>query len=550
MSAPAQAVARDDTPAQHVLENFLDAALAASVEDNTHTEAETELRIDLLYLLTDKSAHRRALPLSLMVEELRQVQVPDRSSSDISEPGIKRVLYRLLGQKLVREFDAPEEEHFELAHDFLVRSVVRKYRELDRKRIRAFALLERQRDDADTELRRLSLVERSIFITLRVLSLFTVSIAAYLIFLGAHEKLPNGIGLSLLWFIACPCLVLLLLGVLVRRRSSGVLGALGLAFCCGIWIFQMLLPSIDVGEFKPFSDFKVRGACDALIRDLQSANTSRSRFDWDAASTTCYIKLAQEVKAPVLNHFLSETYSQSTACSLVEFLLGTPVDTAVRDSCVSASRQRAPIWRINFTNADTPKVGFTLRPHQLNLLDPLVGLISIGFVMLQIALYPMILASTSPRGSTWLIPIKRVSVEFVDVILSVALAVVFHRPAHLLAFIQEPSLILQWFSAYWLQPLAGLGLYAVISLILLRFAGATPGGLLTGMRTASAKDGAIGLARLFGRQIIFTLWAYMNLFGGIPSLLITPLYVYWGRSHELLYDSLLHLRTVPRENPY
>lgn len=49
------------------------------------------------------------------------------------------------------------------------------------------------------------------------------------------------------------------------------------------------------------------------------------------------------------------------------------------------------------------------------------------------------------------------------------------------------------------------------------------------------------------RQILFTLWTYLNLFGGIPSLLITPLCVWRSRNHQLFYDSLLQLKTEPRE---
>jgi hypothetical protein len=548
MSAQAPAMTRDSSPAHDVLENFLYDALKLSVEDRGQQQAEIELRIDILYLLTDKIAHRRALPLRVLIEELRNVQVPDRPVPSLSESAIKRVLYRLSEQRLVREFEAPNDNHYELAHDFLVRFVVRHYHLLERKRIAEFALRQRQRDDAEAELKRLSAVERSVFMAIRVLPLAILTVSVWLIFLGAHERLPNKIGLSILWFIACPAAALCLLGALTARWNAAVMGAMGLVFCGGIWNLQMSLPSVDVRSLEQFNGTTLYSV---------SLNPNTVSFNPLAVSRACNTLVALEFgvrSLPYSKSSLEQTCEKRLGQSnLLAHLIESPSDhfcghmpdvfstSVVGKDCMVNSSQ----WKDEFVRAVMPPTGFTLRPHQLNRLDSDVGSYSLVFAVLQIMIFPIIWASTFPRGGTVRIALRRICTELIDVVLCIALAVVFHRPEYLLNFILHPSLILEWFADYWWQPLPGLALYALISSFVLKFAGATPGGLLAGMRTGQ-QNGKAGIIRLFVRQIVSAVWTYFDLFGGVPSLLITPFYVWRSRNHQLIYDSLLGLQTEPQ----
>jgi hypothetical protein len=98
----------------------------------------TDLRLDLLYLLTDRYAHRRAVSdFTLLAEarEIRKADVTQIEARQLEMADIEAALTPLMEGRLV--YSAPGlrgVRHYELAHDFLVRSVVRLWQQLAERR--------------------------------------------------------------------------------------------------------------------------------------------------------------------------------------------------------------------------------------------------------------------------------------------------------------------------------------------------------------------------------------------------------------------------------
>ena len=128
------------SPAEAVLENYLVKYLKA--EDAT--EQVQDLRLDLLYLLTDKVSHRKADSEETLFRELKTVRPHGLGLASPARDSIRTVLKPLIEEGLVQQppgkSDMPQ---FELAHDFVVRSVVRAWDQLDRRRTMDLARAER-----------------------------------------------------------------------------------------------------------------------------------------------------------------------------------------------------------------------------------------------------------------------------------------------------------------------------------------------------------------------------------------------------------------------
>src|SRR5258708_1371778 len=90
---------QQDSPAQVVLESFLSEALRASVPNSDRpagTQAEIDLRTDILYVLTDKIAYRRALPLTRLTEEVRGLQISELPGLPLTDERVGASLHVLL----------------------------------------------------------------------------------------------------------------------------------------------------------------------------------------------------------------------------------------------------------------------------------------------------------------------------------------------------------------------------------------------------------------------------------------------------------------------
>jgi hypothetical protein len=112
------------SPAQTVLDDYL-GDLLDSIEDADELTGQQwrELRTDCLYLLTDKTRHRRALPESLLLDELKSIRSSALALPTADRELVRKAIEPLESVRLVREEITREgEKQYELAHDFAVRS--------------------------------------------------------------------------------------------------------------------------------------------------------------------------------------------------------------------------------------------------------------------------------------------------------------------------------------------------------------------------------------------------------------------------------------------
>lgn len=420
----------DSSPAQDVLEHFLDEALDSSIEEGSQAREERELRIDILYLLTDESAHRRALPLRSLVGKIRQVQAPGRTVESISEARIRAALTALGRQRLVRGFDAPGDTHYELAHDFLVRSVVRHYQVLYRERIAALALQQRRRQVADAEIERLTSVERWIHRWLLILPVVTLALAFAFLAVELEWVEPFSRRLLSLYF---PCLLMMSFALVVLGVTSRCASAIGLGIANLIFVSSIIL---------------------AFSADRYSFFGVLARSSW-----------------PLLL-----------------------------------------------------------------------------FAILELLVCPAILGFALDQSS-WRASVQRIWAELLDVGVALLFVVILHPPEAYMQFLRYPSEVELWFSDFWWHPLPGLAAYVVVSTVLLKFTGATPGNFIARIRTTDGTGARPGIVRALARQVLQALLTYGNIFGGIPSLVLTPIWVAANPSHQLFYDSLLGLKTEPTRQP-
>jgi hypothetical protein len=165
-----------ETPAQLVLDGYLD-GLLARIEDAAGRPADVlrELRIDCLYLLTDTVRHRRALSAKRLLAELYAHRPQGLDLPEVDEELLHEALAPLMAKGLVRESAGVEgARQYELVHDFAVRAVVRRWRELDQSRTGALAVRrneERQRQTVLAQLMEREVVGRYALVTLPALAL-------------------------------------------------------------------------------------------------------------------------------------------------------------------------------------------------------------------------------------------------------------------------------------------------------------------------------------------------------------------------------------------
>ena len=126
---------------ENYLKNFLDGlAPTPGTEDKSGEKADgwKDLRVDLLYLLTDRFAHRRAVSdFTLLAEacEIRKADVTKIESRQLDLADIQAALKPLIASKSVCSTDGLRGvRHYELGHDFMVRAVVRLWQRLAERR--------------------------------------------------------------------------------------------------------------------------------------------------------------------------------------------------------------------------------------------------------------------------------------------------------------------------------------------------------------------------------------------------------------------------------
>ena len=220
------------SPTEYILSHYLDDFLNSYPALNNWTEDETrELRIDLLYLLTDRIKHRRALPLHLIVEEVNLIRPRDLQLQKVNEAIIEEALVPLISDRLVKK-EKGKDKHteYELAHDFAVRSVVNTWHNQDKRRTKILAIKEQEDLEKDKEFERLKKKE---VIAMRLLQfgplipLITILTLLFAI-LGNEDISYSGTNLAL-WIIGLSSFSLLPIGIMNRQRLSIANSALFIA---------------------------------------------------------------------------------------------------------------------------------------------------------------------------------------------------------------------------------------------------------------------------------------------------------------------------------
>src|SRR5262249_12435634 len=156
---------------------------------------------------TDRFAHRRALRLDLLVEDLHRLQRPELalSSPVVSKPEVRDALELLCNRGIVRRYEGEQEIEYELAHDFLVRSVLRAWKQLDRERIEQAAVLRQEREKVGERLATFDKLSNAI---LRTLPITTVLTFLYIAYVAFWSTLPAWLGIAVLWIVTCQALLI------------------------------------------------------------------------------------------------------------------------------------------------------------------------------------------------------------------------------------------------------------------------------------------------------------------------------------------------------
>ena len=536
----------NESPAHWVLEHFLAKSLAAS-EDTSERDlhaiqAEIDLQTDVLYVLTDKIAHRRALPFAVLVEEVQKLQVTELGAKLPSSDRISRSLHLMVKRKLVRESPSSDDNYYELAHDFLVRSVVRAYRALDRRRIAELAIFQQRRKVADAELGRLSAMGRMISWFLRILPLVTFALTLFLIYLGFDETLPDGLGLSYLWLLACPALAMLLVGVASRKASPIVLASVVLLFCGGTWLYEHSLEAVDIAtiqSIEPLRSAFCTNMAGTVEQSLRTSAPPSQNPGQNALTDSCMRSssaLFESLSREGAYDFSTVGYCYDIA-ELFHYSMPSG-DSEMRSLCQQNSSQWSGIAR------STLRTGFALRPYQFNQLESVIALFAFILALAHLLLYPAVLLGTVIAKSPAAEAIRRVWAEVFDVtlILLVVLGVAAGGNRLSPDYSGRGKFEI-------LGLIGGTILCFAVFVILLKKQSATPGMLLAKLRVSHAAGGSLPLGGLVLRQSVLTFWAFLNIFLGIPSLVITPLYIWLRRNHQLFYYSWFKLRTSPVSQP-
>lgn len=583
---------QQDSPAQAVLERFLADSLeesAPGLDKPADRQAEIDLRTDILYVLTDKIAYRKALPLSRLIREVQALQIKELARAELAEERIKASLQVLFQQRLVREFPA-RENHYELAHDFLVRSVVRTYQKLYRRRIEQLAVLRQQQKATQAELAvlrqqqeatdaelavlkqqqeatrpeyaRLSRMGRTVSWLLRLLPILSFGLTIGLFIYSLNETLPDFLGFAYLWVLALPGAALLLLGVAARRAAAISLAALVLLCCGASWLIEYSEPKIDAGEALHLlnsqpdmcSQFAISAAA-SLLSDSYTDTFSRlchQLVPWRDVNTKNMLWNAAGLQQ---EHHLS---SNANFCSDVSKVFGQPAGRE-HSLLLACQREHTPDWSFYLASVDTLyfhssylETGVLVHRYQFERIDPTgriypslgrvgswIGWFAFFLLIGHVLFYPVVLLGMV-QNVTVSSALRRISSEISDVILIVTM---LFGLGYLIAS------YLDWG-----------GLTLIISLLLshgIIYIGASA--IFSALKRSSIgtlflklnitdRDGssAVPVARLVGRSFLLWIWGVLNIFFGVLTLLVTPLYVWLRKDHQLLYDNILKLRTEPR----
>ncbi len=224
------------SPAQRVLDSYLLEQICKIRDDaGSDADAMKELRLDVLYLLTDRVRHRRALTETGLFTEVRRLRPRELNLPTVDRKLLEETIRPLVDMRLVTEHETPDRQRqFELAHDFAVRSAVREWRRLDQKRTAQIALSRREREGKEKQLGELMVREIRQLKFLRLAPLLGIpSLVAFLL-PGARIFSPFTFLIVRLavFFSSALFAAIITVGASTRQRwslAAGVVGILGAA---------------------------------------------------------------------------------------------------------------------------------------------------------------------------------------------------------------------------------------------------------------------------------------------------------------------------------
>lgn len=510
---------------QFVIEHYLQRSLG---EEGDSAQL-LELRTDILYLLTDTFAHRRALPLDRLVEELHRLQHPELalSSSPVTKPQVRDEALELLCKRgIVRRYEGKETE-YELAHDFLVRSVLKAWKQLERERMEQAIVLRQEREKVGERLVAFDSLSNAV---LRILPVTTIATFLYIAYVGFWSTLPSWLGIAILWIVVCQALLILFVGLARKFRVAAAFGLLSIVVCGGIWVAERSIPrqvSLRVNEQAS----RMGSQCRKLVSLYQqSGSQTPSTSSKQATESLCYgLGYTLWISTDSLsaaNDFLTSCRNSADLSQADEFC----------SSVETIAGKEFSRWP-------------TLRPYQMG---TFVAWIVLGCCCPLIALYPNILFQIRPkdkrseRRSALLIVCSN---ELIDVVLQLAVA---GPTVYLARAIQSDGTSPFWdivsgeaswrevlpnsHQSFWLSVLATVFATAVISSAFVLWKHKTPAGLITGVGLEPRSQWSIG--RVFARQLCFSIWTCLNAFLLLPSLIITPIFLAIRGSQQTICDWL------------
>jgi hypothetical protein len=187
--APEDDVRESGSPAAAVLDHYL-ANTLRGIDDGKGVPYPvlSEARLNVLYLLTDKTAYRRGRGEKELIAEIQRTRPAGLNLQEVDLDLLRKAIMPLLQRGLIREeLAAAREMRYELAHDFVVRSVLRAWAELDRRRIRDLAILSRKRDEVERKVTDLSIMERRGLLAVVIGTPAILAVLAWLIFLAVGK---------------------------------------------------------------------------------------------------------------------------------------------------------------------------------------------------------------------------------------------------------------------------------------------------------------------------------------------------------------------------
>jgi hypothetical protein len=498
-----------DNPSEKVLDTYL----LDCMEDPAKNRVAYELEADLLYLLTDDThTHRRAMRESALAREIVALRALEPDAQSVTPEQIEDRLRGLIARRVVckAETEAGENE-YELAHDFLVRAVVKVWNQVDRERTERAALSRRRQTEIHDKYARFDQISR---ICLRVLPPLVIGLMIWFAASGfwGSPRLPA--GLSSLWLVVCPACVLAVIGAARKSAATVLFAAVGLIACAIIANrdHRPLTPK----ELRFQGNFYTRYSLNSQPRSsyiVQSRTDLSLNYSWDdrREPSGTFDLLLQP--APLLwrNPDVFHSY---------DYAISEPGEGHVGTHAlqIPAPLEWQPPTRISPPSAWLTVLSFCL----LLMLIP------------QISLQAFARFEASSRAR---LAIRIWTAELIDIVIYVLLGglIVYgmsslnwqgHGARDFWSVINGSAswrqVLPDFGDVFWQSAIIGVLLTTMIFTVFVVIRKRTPGGYFMKLNL-TRKDDPAPWSRILFRQFFFIFWSVANLFWLAPALLLTPM---------------------------